>query len=774
MVAFLNLDGRTLRRAMPSYSMVQSPFVQSHGLLPNTARIVRFQSADPLLGVLEESGRFGSFQFSFEKGILEWSSEMFRRYGFEPTDDISTDDSMERVHPEDRQLVQEAITGAVVSGSSYTMEYRVLRPDGEVFWLLTRGHIERNADGSPARILGIALDISALKKAEESERDARNQILSLVESVSAAFIAVNRQWRFTYVNSRVLERGGKSREELIGRNMWELFPELAASQVYPEYHRVMQERVAARFQMSLQRDGTDVIWYDVHAFPTAEGMAALIQDITDLKHTELELRATAERLQLAQRAGGIGSWEWDFKASRLHWSDELYELIGIPKTVTPSFENWMLYVHEDDAANVRESFHQQLGSPENLEPRWEYRMRRPDGRMLYVVGRGKVHRSKSGAPERMVGIVADITERRRAQEELELSEKRFREAQRAANIGAYDWDLKTNRVFWAARVPSFADVVPDGQFDRWLDHFVPEDKPKLEELIRRILEGGRHFTELRLMRPDGRLVWIYSGGEALRDAGGQATHIYGIAMDITERKLAEDALRKSEKLAATGRLAATIAHEINNPLEAVTNLMYLSLREPDLPERVRQFLVDADEELKRVASIVRQTLGFYRESKAFRTTNLSELVRAVLHLYRRRFETKHVRLITEFDMSLCAPIMDGEVKQVVTNFVTNALDATAPGGVIHARVWEEQGNANIAIEDDGSGISEESKLHLFEPFFTTKVNVGTGLGLWISKEIADNHGGAIEVQTSTGPADHGTTFVLRIPLGQGHRNQGQE
>jgi signal transduction histidine kinase len=264
--------------------------------------------------------------------------------------------------------------------------------------------------------------------------------------------------------------------------------------------------------------------------------------------------------------------------------------------------------------------------------------------------------------------------------------------------------------------------------------------------------------QISLLRQEESPLWY--DVHAFPTAEGMAA----LVQDITELKLAEEALRKSEKLAATGRLAATISHEINNPLEAITNLLYLSLREEDLPERVRQYLVDADEELKRVASIVRQTLGFYRESKTLRMTNFSELVRAVLHLYRRRFETKHVRLITEFDMSLSAPIMDGEIKQVITNFVTNALDATEAGGVIHARVWEERGIANIAIEDNGSGISEESRERLFEPFFTTKVNVGTGLGLWISKEIVDKHGGTIDVETNTGGENHGTTFTLRIPL----------
>ncbi len=620
--------------------MSRPAFFRNQPPLPASAKIVHFESPDPLLALLEESGRFGSFQFEFATCTLEWSSEMFRRYGFEPTDKITTDDSMLRVHPDDRQGLQDSIAAAAASGIGYTIEYRVLRPDGEIFWLLTRAHIQRTVDGSPTRILGIALDISALKKAEEAEREARNQVLSLVENVSASFLAVDRQWRFTYVNSRVLQQSGKSREQLIGRVIWDTFPAAMSSQFYPEYQRVMQDRVASRFLMSWQGPGGTCFWYDVHAFPTSDGMAAVVHDITELKRSETELRATAERLQLAHRAGGIATWEWDFIHRRLHWSDELYELTGIPKTVPPSVENLLRYVHEEDVESVGTSFERQAETAENPEPVWEYRMIGPDGRWRWVVARGKLFRDENGVPQKMLGVVADVT----------------------------------------------------------------------------------------------------------------------------ERKLAEAALRKSEKLAATGRLAATISHEINNPLEAITNLLYLSLRDTELPDRVRQYLTDAEDELKRVAGIVRQTLGFYRESRTLRRTNLSELVRAVLHLYRKRFESKHVRLITEFDMSLSVPIHEGEIKQVVTNFVSNALDAAPVGGVIHARVLEEEDTAHIAIEDDGPGISEQSRQHLFEPFFTTKINIGTGLGLWISKEIADKHGGTISVETSTDEAHHGTKFTLSLPV----------
>jgi signal transduction histidine kinase len=206
-----------------------------------------------------------------------------------------------------------------------------------------------------------------------------------------------------------------------------------------------------------------------------------------------------------------------------------------------------------------------------------------------------------------------------------------------------------------------------------------------------------------------------------------------------------------------------VAHDVNNPLEAVTNLIYLCQNDPAASETIRTRLKLADEELRRVAHIVRQTLGFYRETSGAQQTNLSELVSGLIELYHKRYADKQVPLRTELDRSVCATVVAGEIRQVVANLMSNALDACTAGCQVTVSVRSRNSAAEIEVADTGHGISAANQSRLFEPFFTTKTDIGTGLGLWVSQGIVENHGGKIALKSSTDPNHHGTVFTVTLP-----------
>jgi signal transduction histidine kinase len=222
-------------------------------------------------------------------------------------------------------------------------------------------------------------------------------------------------------------------------------------------------------------------------------------------------------------------------------------------------------------------------------------------------------------------------------------------------------------------------------------------------------------------------------------------------------------LRRSEKLAAAGRLAATVAHEINNPLEAVTNLIFLGANAKGLPEEAGGYLEQASEELRRVAHIVSQTLGFYRDSSTPRLTDISVLMRDVLYLYNRKLENRGIRLCRSVDEGVYAMVIAGEIRQVVANLVANAIDAMPSGGVLGAQVYAHPDSVEIAISDTGHGIPPAELESIFEAFYTTKKDTGTGLGLWVSKSIAEKHHGTLTVKSSQQMEDHGTVFTMVLP-----------
>ncbi len=347
--------------------------------------------------------------------------------------------------------------------------------------------------------------------------------------------------------------------------------------------------------------------------------------------------------------------------------------------------------------------------------------------------------------------------------EMLYNEKQLRLSHAAAKMGSWSWDLLNQRIYWSEEFKAVHGLNPEtpATFERGSGLVYPEDRAQVLRDLEAVLASDQEELEFehRSIAGDGRILWIHSRGQITRDAHGKAIALHGIAMDVTERRQTEEALRRTEKLAAAGRLAATVAHETNNPLEAVTNLVYLARHSADLPHQAERHLAMAEEELKRVAQIVRQTLGFYRESVSAAPAEVGAIVSEVLEIYRRRLDGKKIKLTTSIDHHLPATVVAGEIKQVLANLVGNAMDATSEGESIHVSAKSEPGNIQIAISDSGEGISEEAAKRLFEPFFTTKKDVGTGLGLWVSRGIIEKHGGTISFASKPG----NTTFTVRIP-----------
>jgi signal transduction histidine kinase len=261
------------------------------------------------------------------------------------------------------------------------------------------------------------------------------------------------------------------------------------------------------------------------------------------------------------------------------------------------------------------------------------------------------------------------------------------------------------------------------------------------------------------------------GADAIRWAGV-------VLIDVTERKRAEDALRKSEKLAAAGRLAASIAHEINNPLESVTNLLYLLEKHEALNHEARGYAQLAQQEVARVSEMAQRTLRFYRQSTLPAAANLAEILDSVLMVYGGRFAALHTRVETRFSTDVELFCFAGELRQVFANLIGNALDASSEGGrmvvcVRRSLCWKSgRAGLRVTVADSGSGMSQSVRRRIFEPFFTTKDATGTGLGLWITTEILEKHGASIFVKSRTvaddastaqGAGESGTVFMLFFP-----------
>jgi len=299
------------------------------------------------------------------------------------------------------------------------------------------------------------------------------------------------------------------------------------------------------------------------------------------------------------------------------------------------------------------------------------------------------------------------------------------------------------------------------------------------EILDRVYAGERYAgREVRYdvykgegQPPDERyLDFIY---EPLREEDGSISGIITLGVDVTERKLAQEVLLKTEKLAAVGRLASSIAHEINNPLESVMNLLYIARREDDL-NAVRDFLDVAERELQRVSAITNQTLNFHRQSSDPREITCLELFSEVLQIYQGKLVNSNVTIEKCKRAERGVRCFEGEIRQVLSNVLGNAIDAMRPEGgrlLLRSRDGTDWRTGRkglvLTIADEGSGISQATMERLFEPFFTTKGLSGSGLGLWVSNEIVQRHHGRLLVRSrmrNETSQKGGTVFTMFLPF----------
>jgi PAS domain S-box-containing protein len=291
----------------------------------------------------------------------------------------------------------------------------------------------------------------------------------------------------------------------------------------------------------------------------------------------------------------------------------------------------------------------------------------------------------------------------------------------------------------------------------------------VENPVAKVMELGRVVglaNHTVLQNSNGSLIPIEDSAAPILDSEDKLIGVVLVFRDATQERRTQEMLREGEKLRSAARMSATVAHEINNPLEAVGNLIFLAKGTDGMPAAAIENLIAAEYELERVSHITRQTLGFYRDSRIPERIDIPDVVDYVLKLYSNKIKAKNI--LVERDFEICPPLkgLVGELEQAISNLISNAVDAVSENGTIRISLWcieEEDGRfIRVMIEDDGPGIAPEHIARIFEPFFTTKKDVGTGLGLWVTKEIIDRHNGTIHFHQN-GNGLRGAAFNILLP-----------
>jgi PAS domain S-box-containing protein len=372
-----------------------------------------------------------------------------------------------------------------------------------------------------------------------------------------------------------------------------------------------------------------------------------------------------------------------------------------------------------------------------------------------------------------------ISKHQEAEERAQIERARLRLAAivESSNDAIVSKDLDGTVTSWNQQAEQLFGYSQEEMVGRSILTIVPPELHTDERVILDMIGRGQGIQHLETVRiaKSGERIDVSLSISPVRDENGKIVGAAKIARDIRESKRIERALRTTEKLAAAGRLAATVAHEINNPLEAVTNLLFLAERNVATDaDRVAAYLSTARGELDRVAHITRQTLAFYRDNTAPVCINMAKTIDDLLVLYQNRLHSRAIEVLKEYGNDVEVTVFAGEMQQAISNLLTNAIDAMNTGGRLRLRIRKShfKGSSRIpglrlTVADSGCGIESADRKSIFEPFFTTKKDVGTGLGLWITRGIVEKHKGSIRLKSSAGAERHGTVFSIFIPADMG-------
>jgi PAS domain S-box-containing protein len=526
-------------------------------------------------------------------------------------------------------------------------------------------------------------------------------------------------------------------------------------------------------------------WWDVVLTPIygidghVERLLCTSRDMTEQRATREALIERDERLRVALQASRTGTFRWDVRTNAIWWDENLYALFGAEADSVNTIEDFTRFVHPDDLPIVHAAIAACELEGHDFEA--EFRVLLPGGGTRWLLDKGKMFFDEHGCPAYMTGACTDIDERKRSDEQQRLQSKVIETIAQNATAALFMMDANRCCTYMNPAAEemtgyTLAEIKQGEAIGLTLHDLIHHSRPDgmpfpLQECpVFQALPSGTRLIgfEGHFLRKNGTTYPVQCSACPIIENGRPVGTVMEVR-DLTAQRNAEELLRNSEKLAATGRLAATIAHEINNPLESVTNLIFLAKCHPGVPDEVRQDLETADQELARVTHIAQQTLGFYRDSSRPAKIALDELIRSVLMLYQRRFEYKNLRVETKLPAAVVIDGFAGEVRQILSNLILNAVDASSNNSSIHVRLScalpsSSHGRiVRITVADHGWGIPREHRSKIFQPFFTTKKDVGTGLGLWVTKTMVERHGGVIRFRSSTQPHRSGTVFSVLLP-----------
>jgi len=747
---------------------------------------------------LEEAQRIthvGYWEWDLTSNHVIWSDETYRIYGLPPQEcpiDIAAVRKM--IHPEDLEFVFRVAEEAVRGGLRTDVEHRIIRPSGESRMVHSQGDLKKDASGRPCQMFGTVQDITDRKCAEETlelmSRDLQESKTRLEEAQRIAHVG-HWVWDFgkdglTWSDETYRIFGLRPQERPMNVEAFEelIHPEdreflLRATQAAraggrPDIEfRIVRPSGEVRIvhsQGAMTRDvpGQPRLWFGT------------VQDITERKRAEEELRRSQFYHSEGQRLAHMGSWAFNPAGVFDYWSEELFRIYGLdPQKGAPTLEQYLATVHLQDRDFMAETIKRMHAERSGCDVK--KRIVRPGGELRYIrcvgipVVEGEVLKG-------FLGTAMDITEQELLTQELERGQAHLAEAQKLTHTGSWAWRLADRKTVHLSeewyRIYGFD---PAGEATTWEEYFErvhPEDRLQWKGTIERaIVEKADYDQEFRILLPNGMVKWIHTVGHPVLSGAGDLEQFVGSSTDITERKSTEQEREKLRQLEADlahtnrvstlGEMAASLAHEIKQPIAAAITsanscIEWLAHDPPNL-DRARAAAARIDKYGNRAAEIIDRIRSFYRKSLPQRElVDVNGTIQEMLTLLKGEANRYSVAMRAELTADMPKIMVDRvQLQQVFMNLMLNAIEAMKEsGGVLTVKSQLRDGQLQFSVSDTGVGLPTEGVDQMFSVFFTTKPQ-GSGMGLAISRSIVESHGGRLWATANDG---RGAAFHFTFPI----------
>ncbi|WP_374666259.1 PAS domain S-box protein [Ramlibacter sp.] len=651
----------------------------------------------------------------------------------------------------------------------------------------SRGYLQRMRSRLPESVFLLGMLASALLAASLLQlrrsvagalatQALSTRLSTMLETITDAFFTLDRDWHFTYVNreaGRVLQQAPS---QLLGRNVWEAFPEAVGSVFEQQYRDALQRQVTAHFEAYYPPLGR---WFSVRAYPGDQGLAVYFQDVTELFNSRQAVKAREQELRALAEAMPQIVWMSDTQGHLSYLNQRWVDYSGMPLAASMP-DGWLRCVHPDDRRAMRRAWHH-AGAHE-VPFSAEVRLQRQDGQWRWMLTRAVPYRPAPAEAVKWMGTCTDIDDLKRSAEVVRASEERFRLVSDATHDAIIDVDPRAGPLWWNENFERQFGAVDASQaptFGDWIERVHPEDRAALLEMIEGDRQPGTHVCSLehRFRRADGEWARVRTRGHVMRDGLGRAVRLLASMSDVTRQLALEEQLRQLQRLESLGQLTGGVAHDFNNLLTIImgnAEVLGDALERDATLQPLARVLVSAAE---RGAQLTQRLLAFARRQAlqplAVDVGRALQDLRSMLQRTLGEQIGVQVRVADGLWRALVDP---GQLDNALLNLCLNARDAMPHGGRLvieatNASLDDAMAGAHpqlragdyvrIAVRDTGVGIAPEVRSKVFEPFFTTKEkNSGNGLGLAMVYGFILQSGGHIELESVPG---RGTEVVVLLP-----------